>query len=73
MTVPTDDRRLLTAEEVGQLLRLRRSTVYQAAEEGRIPCVRLWRGRRKSVVRFRASDIEALIRCGGCPPPGREP
>ena len=53
---------LLTAEEVGQLLRLKAATVYEAAASGRIPCVRLWKGRRKSLVRFRSEDIDRLVR-----------
>jgi excisionase family DNA binding protein len=52
---------LLTAEEVARLLRLKAATIYEAAAEGRIPCVRLWRGRRKAVVRFRRDEIEAFI------------
>ena len=53
---------LLTAEEVARILRLKPATVYEAAATGRIPCVRLWRGRRKSLVRFRAEDIDAFIK-----------
>ena len=53
---------LLTAEEVAQLLRLKAATVYEAAASGRIPSVRLWKGRRKTLVRFRRDDIEELIR-----------
>ena len=53
---------LLIAEEVAQLLRLKAATVYEAAASGRIPCVRLWKGRRKSLIRFRREDIERLIR-----------
>ena len=52
---------LLTAEEVAQILRLKPATIYEAASVGRIPCVRLWKGRRKTLVRFRRSDIEQLI------------
>lgn len=55
---------LLTAKEVADLLRLAPSTVFDAATRGKLPCVRLWRGRRKSVLRFRRSDIEDLIRRG---------
>lgn len=54
--------RLLTAEEVAQILRLKPATVYEAASVGRIPCVRLWKGRRKTLVRFRAEDIDRIIR-----------
>jgi len=54
--------RLLTAEEVAQILRLKPATVYEAASVGRIPCVRLWKGRRKTLVRFLAEDIDRIIR-----------
>ena len=53
---------LLTAEEVAHRLRIKPATVYEAAADGRIPCVRLWQGRRKALIRFRAEDIERLIR-----------
>ena len=53
---------LLTAEEVAPLLRLKPSTIYEAASDGRLPCIRLWEGRRRALVRFRRSDIERLIR-----------
>ena len=53
---------LLTAEEVAPILRERPATVYEAAANGRIPCVRLWEGRKRGLVRFRRSDIENLIR-----------
>jgi len=53
---------LLTAEEVAPILRVRPATVYEAAANGRIPCVRLWEGRKRGLVRFRRSDIENLIR-----------
>ena len=52
---------LLTVEEVAQLLRLKPSTVYQAASEGRIPSVKLWKGRRRTLVRFRRDDILQFI------------
>ena len=53
---------LMTAEEVGKQLRLKPATVYEAAADGRIPCVKLWRGSRRALVRFRREDIEELIR-----------
>ena len=52
---------LLTAEEVAPILRVRPATVYEAAANGKIPCVRLWEGRKRGLVRFRRSDIEKLI------------
>ena len=56
------DSPLLTADEVAGILRIKPATVYEAAATGRIPSVRLWRGRRKSLVRFRAEDINRIIR-----------
>ncbi len=47
-----DGRCLLTAGEVAKLLNLKPSTIYDAALRGRLPCVRLWTGRRRAVVRF---------------------
>ena len=59
--MPQEAEQLLTAKEVADLLRLAPSTVFDAAARGDLPCVRLWRGRRKSVLRFRRSDIESLM------------
>ncbi len=53
---------LMTAEEVATRLRIKPATVYEAASKGRIPCVRLWEGNRRALIRFRAGDIEQLIR-----------
>lgn len=52
---------LLTAKEVADILRVSPSTIYYAASRGDIPCIRPWRGKRKSFLRFRRADIEALI------------
>ncbi len=57
----SDSDELMTPHEVANLLRVKVNTIYGAAAEGRIPAVRLWRGRRKSLIRFRRADIEALI------------
>jgi len=59
---------LLTAREVADLLRVKPVTVYSAADRGLIPCVRLWTGRRRSLVRFRREDIEAVIMAGASAP-----
>ena len=59
---------LLTAKEVASRLRLAPSTVFDAAARGDIPCVRLWRGRRKSLLRLRSSDIEGMVRSSSLPP-----
>ena len=56
------DEDLMTADEVAHRLRVKPATAYEAAADGRIPCVRLWQGRRRALVRFRRSDIEKLIR-----------
>ncbi len=61
----TDTEVLMTPAEVSQSLRIALSTVYEAAATGRLPCVRLWQGKRKSIVRFRRADIEAMINGNG--------
>jgi excisionase family DNA binding protein len=55
---------LLTAHEVSAIFRVEVGTIYSAAAAGKLPAVRLWRGRRKSLLRFRRRDIEELIRRG---------
>ncbi len=61
------DDQLITAEEVAHLLRIKLSTVYDAVAKGRLPAVRLWRGRRRSLIRFRRDEIEELLRKRSCP------
>lgn len=56
---------LLLPREVAEILRLKVNSVYEAAADGRLPSVLLWRGRRKSLVRFRRSDIDALVKSAG--------
>ena len=53
---------LLTAQEVADLLAVRPSTVYDAVYRGVLPAVRLWEGRRRTLIRFRRADIEEFIR-----------
>ena len=55
LTVPLDHR-LLTAEEVAELLRLPVSTVYDLARTGRLPHLRIGRA-----LRFSQSDLEAHL------------
>ena len=57
-----DAAQLMTAAEVAQRLRVKPATVYEATAKGRIPCVRLWEGNRRALIRFKADDIERLIR-----------
>lgn len=57
----TDDlERLLTADQVADLLAITRKRAYELASQGRLPAVRL--GRQ---VRFRRRDVRALIDNGG--------
>ena len=56
------DQELLTSEQVAKLLQLKPATVRDAAWRGKLPCVKLWSGRRKALLRFLRSDIEQLIR-----------
>lgn len=56
------DETLLTSEQVAEILKLKPQTVRDAAWRGKLPCVRLWRGRRKALLRFKRSEIEQFIR-----------
>ncbi len=51
--------KLLNAEEAGQFLGLKTSTIRRMTYTGELPCVRPT-GRR--AVRYRLSDLEALLR-----------
>ena len=53
---------LLTARDVARILKLKLATVHAAAADGRIPCVRIWQGKRRALVRFRREDLEAIVR-----------
>ncbi len=53
---------LMTSEQVAALLQVKPQTVRDAAWRGKLPCVRLWRGKKKSLLRFRRSDIEEFLR-----------
>ncbi len=53
---------LLTAQQVAEILAVKPSTIYDAVYRGVLPVVRLWEGRRRALVRFRRTDIEAFIR-----------
>lgn len=50
------DHRLLTAEEVAELLRLPVSTIYDLARTGRLPHLRIGRA-----LRFSQRDLEAHL------------
>src|SRR3954467_1204838 len=57
----------LRPAEVGELLGVSRSWLYDAANSGRIPCVRL--GSSDGPVRFRLRELEAWIEEGRVVPP----
>ncbi len=61
MEVTMDDS-LLTAEQVGALLSLKPQTVRDAAWRGKLPCIRLWTGKKKTLLRFRRSEIDQFLR-----------
>jgi excisionase family DNA binding protein len=48
---------VMTAREVAQMLALPKSTVYELARRGELPCARLGR-----TIRFIRDDVEARLR-----------
>ena len=56
------DKDLFSVEDVARRLGVRPSTVRAGVKRGLIPAVILWRGKRRSLMRFRPEDIERLIR-----------
>jgi excisionase family DNA binding protein len=52
--------RLLTAAELAELLGVTSGTVLDRFERGDLPGFRLW-GRKGGPVRFRLSEVEALL------------
>ena len=55
------DESLWTVEEVAHRLGVRPSTVRAGVKAGEIPAVVLWKGRKRSLMRFRREEIEQLI------------
>jgi len=56
--------KLLTPEDLAEMLRVSRATVSRMCAAGSLPCVVLRAGKRKRIVRFREADIEQFItRC----------
>lgn len=53
---------LISLDQVARRLGIRPSTVRAGVKHGHIPAVVLWKGKRRSLVRFRVEDIEALVR-----------
>ena len=52
---------LLTAEQLAEYLQVKPQTIRDAAWRGKIPCIRLWTGRRKTLLRFNRREIEQFI------------
>lgn len=52
---------LLDARAVSKWLGVSPSTVYDAAARGLLPTVKLWKGKRRTLLRFRRQDIELFI------------
>jgi excisionase family DNA binding protein len=69
MSNDTMEDRLLTVKEAARLLSVAPTTLYQWAYERRIPSVKLM----GSALRFRASEIERIIRAGERPARRRSP
>lgn len=63
---------LLTAEEVARILNVKVSTVYDGVHRGLLPAVRIWKGRRRTLVRFRREDLEEFIRQRATAPAGQD-
>lgn len=53
---------LLTAEQVAKYFQVKPQTIRDAAWRGKLPCVRVWGGKRKTLLRFKRSEIEDFIR-----------
>jgi predicted DNA-binding transcriptional regulator AlpA len=60
--------RLLTARELGELLNLSTGTVLDRFERGDLPGFRLFGGKVGAPVRFRWSEVEAMLEQGRCGP-----
>jgi predicted DNA-binding transcriptional regulator AlpA len=65
--------RLLTARELAELLGLAPGTVLDRFEAGDLPGFRLYGGRVSAPVRFRWSEIEAMLEQGRCGPSSPSP
>ena len=53
---------LVDATAVGKHMKIAKATVYDQVAKGLLPHVRLWSGTRRTVIRFRMSEIEQFLR-----------
>ena len=65
------DEKLLTAEQLAEYLQLKPQTIRDAAWRKKIPCVKLWAGKKKTLLRFKKSEIEDLVRQRSIPAKNR--
>jgi excisionase family DNA binding protein len=66
------DEHLMTAEQVAELLAVKPQTIRDAAWRGKLPCIRLWSGKRKTLLRFNRGDITAFIKDHTILPKGKK-
>jgi len=52
---------LLRAKQVAEILNVRPSTIYDLAHRGLIPHIRISQGTRRTLIRFRSTDLEQLL------------
>ncbi len=62
MATQESDETLLNANTVARWLGVAVTTVYDQAARGVIPHVRLWKGARRTLIRFRREDVENFLR-----------
>lgn len=53
---------LLLVNEVANILRVKKSTIYAMVRRGEIPYIQLVQGRRKTTLRFSRDSIEDFLR-----------
>ncbi len=53
---------LLTAKQIAQMLNVKSSTVYEWAQMGYIPCIRLGTGKKKPLVRFSQFRVQEWLK-----------
>ena len=71
METPEVQEPLLDAQVVAKWLDVAVTTVYEQAARGVLPHVRLWKGTRRTLIRFRKGDVERFIRDRAVKPRGQ--
>ena len=54
---------LLIVPEVAAILRVKPTTVYALVARSVLPHVRIAEGKRRALIRFRRTDVEAFLEC----------